>query len=134
MISSPTSLRWKVHGWLLSLPSLSSSSQHAAIDQTADIETLVDDFVTFYIGGKVFPPPLSWYSIADTFHPPPPGVETLANTVLFAVVQVHTHPQVLGRLLSEIEEVLGERERVTAEDLDRLKYTEQVHVHADYRH
>ena len=54
--------------------------------------------------------------------------------MLFAVVQVHTHPQVLGRLLSEIDEVLGERERVTAEDLDRLKYTEQVYVRADYLH
>ena len=54
------------------------------------------------------------------------GLEATANTLLFAVVQVHQHPEVLERLLTEIEEVLGDKENVTAEDLDKLKYTEQV--------
>ena len=35
------------------------------------------------------------------------------------------------RLLSEIADVLGDRKEVTADDLDKLKYTEQVlsHIH-----
>ena len=32
----------------------------------------------------------------------------------------------LERLLAEIDEVLGSRTSVTAEDLEKLKYTEQV--------
>ena len=42
------------------------------------------------------------------------------------MVLVHQHPDVLERLLLEIEEVLGERDTVTVEDLDKLRYTEQV--------
>ena len=53
-------------------------------------------------------------------------METTANTLLFAVIQVHQHPDVLERLLSEVEEVLGKKDVITAEDLDKLKYTEQV--------
>ena len=30
------------------------------------------------------------------------------------------------RLLSEVEDVLGDRQEVTGDDLDKLKYTEQV--------
>ena len=54
------------------------------------------------------------------------GQETTANTLSFAVVLVHQHPEVLERLLLEIEEVLGERDTITVEDLDKLHYTEQV--------
>ncbi|KAL5463995.1 hypothetical protein EMCRGX_G032950 [Ephydatia muelleri] len=76
----------------------------ATSDVTADIESLVDDFVTFYIAGQ----------------------ETTANTLAFAVVMVHQHPEVLERILLEVEEVLGGKVSVTAEDLDKLKFTEQV--------
>ena len=34
------------------------------------------------------------------------------------------------RLLSEIGDVLGDRKEVTGDDLDKLKYTEQVLSHA----
>ena len=54
------------------------------------------------------------------------GQETTANALSFAVVHVHQHPGVLERLLLEIEEVLGERDTVTVEDLDKLHYTEQA--------
>ena len=53
-------------------------------------------------------------------------METTANTLLFAVIQVHQHADVLERLLAEIQEVLGDKDDITAEDLDKLKYTEQV--------
>ena len=54
------------------------------------------------------------------------GQDTTANTLSRAVVLVHQHPEVLERLLLEIDEVLGERDTVTVEDLDKLRYTEQV--------
>ncbi|KAL5496578.1 hypothetical protein EMCRGX_G012887 [Ephydatia muelleri] len=76
----------------------------ASANESADIETLVDDFVTFYVAGQ----------------------ETTANTLSFAVILVHQHPEVLERLLAEIDEVLGSRTSVTAEDLEKLKYTEQI--------
>ena len=36
---------------------------------------------------------------------------------------------VLSSLLSEIGDVLGDRKEVTGDDLDKLKYTEQVWCH-----
>ncbi|KAL5493499.1 hypothetical protein EMCRGX_G014690 [Ephydatia muelleri] len=83
---------------------LSHILRGATSDELADIESLVDDFIMFYLG----------------------GVETTANTLLFAVIQVHQHADVLERLRAEIQEVLGDKDDITAEDLDKLKYTEQV--------
>ena len=57
-----------------------------------------------------------------------PGQETTANTMCFAVILVHQHPEVLERLLAEIDEVLGNKTSVSAEDLEKLKYTEQVRL------
>ena len=54
------------------------------------------------------------------------GHETSSNVLSFAVILVHQHPEVLERLLAEIDEVLGSRTSVTTEDLEKLKYTEQV--------
>ena len=34
-----------------------------------------------------------------------------------------------SRLLSEVEDVLGDRKEVTGDDLDKMKYTEQVLGH-----
>ncbi|KAL5473710.1 hypothetical protein EMCRGX_G028238 [Ephydatia muelleri] len=78
--------------------------QTSIADKSVDMETLVDDFVTFYIAGQ----------------------ETTANTLSFAIILIHRHPQVLDSLLSEIEDVLGDRKEVTGDDLDKFKYTEQV--------
>ena len=33
------------------------------------------------------------------------------------------------RLLCEISDVLGDRKEVTGDDLDKMKYAEQVHIH-----
>ena len=46
--------------------------------------------------------------------------------LLFAIIVIHQHPDVLARLLEEIHEVLDDRSEVGAEDLDKLTYTEQV--------
>eukprot|EP00731_Ephydatia_muelleri_P028753 Em0020g397a len=99
------------------------------------METLVDDFVTFYIGGQ----------------------ETTANTLSLAIILIHQHPEVLDsfdllynglsnydfvmatQLVSSlyikylfiileiiVNSILGDRKEVTGDDLDKLKYTEQV--------
>ena len=65
------------------------------------------------------------------------GQETTANTLSFALLLVHQHPDVLERLLAEIDEVFGNKTTVSAEDLEKLKYTEQVrqnHVQLCYSH
>ncbi|KAL5473747.1 hypothetical protein EMCRGX_G028291 [Ephydatia muelleri] len=78
--------------------------QSSIADKSVDMETLVDDFVTFYIAGQ----------------------ETTANTLSFAIILIQQHSEVLDSLLSEITDVIGDRKEVTADDLDKLKYTEQV--------
>ena len=55
-----------------------------------------------------------------------PGQETTANTLSFAVALTCTHPEVHDRLVCEVDEVLGRKSSVSAEDLERLQYTEQV--------
>eukprot|EP00731_Ephydatia_muelleri_P008075 Em0004g413a len=82
----------------------------ATTDSAVDIETLLDDFAIFYLAGQ----------------------ETVGNTLSLALVLVLQHPEVLERLLAEIDEVLGSRTSVTTEDLEKLKYTEQV-VHETMR-
>ena len=75
------------------------------------------------------------------------GQETIGNVLAFAVILIHQHPDVLARyevvhhftdtiiirfccndvrLHEEIDEVLGDKQSVSADDLDHLKYTEQV--------
>ncbi|KAL5473738.1 hypothetical protein EMCRGX_G028273 [Ephydatia muelleri] len=83
---------------------LTQTLQTSIADKSVDMETLVDDFVTFYIAGQ----------------------ETTANTLSFAIILIQQHPEVLDSLLSEIADVIGDRKEVTADDLNKLKYTEQV--------
>ena len=56
-------------------PSLPPSLPHLVTDSEADIEQLVDDFVTFYLAGQ----------------------ETTANTLSFALILVLQNTQVLER-------------------------------------
>ena len=48
---------------------------------------------------------------------------------MFNVYFLHLCNQYISRLLSEIEDILGDRKEVTGDDLDKLKYTEQVLSH-----
>ena len=52
------------------------------------------------------------------------GFETSASVMTFFFYRLSIQPEVRARLYKETEEVLGER-RPTAEDLNRLQYTEQ---------
>ncbi|KAL5489556.1 hypothetical protein EMCRGX_G018662 [Ephydatia muelleri] len=72
--------------------------------KSVELETLVDDFIAFFVAGQ----------------------ETAAYTLSFAIILIHQHPKVLDHLLSEVEGVLGDRKEVTGDDLDKMKYTEQV--------
>ena len=48
---------------------------------------------------------------------------------------MHSHSQInLTRVLEEISEVLGERKTVTADDLEQLKYLEQVNTISYFNH
>eukprot|EP00731_Ephydatia_muelleri_P028768 Em0020g412a len=65
-------------------------------DKSVDLESLVDDFIAFYVAARDACP-----------------------------LEGHM-PNSYDRLLSEIEDVIGDRKEVTGDDLDKLKYTEQV--------
>ena len=56
------------------------------------------------------------------------GGEPLASLLSFAVVEINQHSDVLGLLLCEVDEVLGKKSQITIEDLNKLKYTEQVQL------
>lgn len=83
---------------------LSQILQSASLKETHSLEDLVDDFCSFYTAGH----------------------DTTANLLLFAIIRVHQHPNILSRLKEEVKEVLGDKKVVTAEDLDKLTYTEQI--------
>ena len=74
-----------------------------------------------------------------------PGQETTANTMMFAIILLALHPNILERyvllyiyhknnnmislyirLQQEIKDVLGNRTTVTEKDLEEMQYTEQV--------
>ena len=54
------------------------------------------------------------------------GFEPAASLLSFAVVLICQHEDVLEQILSEVNEVLGNRKEITIQDLDKLKYIEQV--------
>ena len=67
-------------------------------------EEIIDEFITIFIAGQ----------------------ETTANSLAFTLFEVLRNPHVEAKLLDEIKEVLGDREKVEFEDLAKLKYTGQV--------
>ncbi|XP_028391234.1 cholesterol 24-hydroxylase-like [Dendronephthya gigantea] len=73
-------------------------------DGSLTMEEIIDEFITIFIAGG----------------------ETTANSLAFTLYEILTNTHVEEKLLSEIKEVLGEREEVGFEDLAKLKYTGQV--------
>ena len=67
-------------------------------------EEIIDEFVTIFIAGQ----------------------ETTANSLAFTLYKILSNPHVEKRLLSEIEEALGDRVEVEFDDLPKLKYTGQM--------
>ena len=55
------------------------------------------------------------------------GAEPVATALSFTLVLIHLNPEEgLKPLMSEIDEVLGKKKTITVDDLEKLKYTEQV--------
>ena len=69
-------------------------------DAELDLETMVDDFVTFFIAGQ----------------------ETTANALAFCFLELGKHPEIVKKAREEIDRVLGERTDVTYQDVTDLKY------------
>lgn len=78
--------------------------QVIASKESVDIEELVDDFVTFYVGGQ----------------------DTTQNLLTFALALTLLDQNVHERVQAEVDEVLGNKDRVDAADLEKLNYIEQV--------
>ncbi|XP_033644711.1 cholesterol 24-hydroxylase-like [Asterias rubens] len=64
------------------------------------MQNMVDDFVTFFIGGQ----------------------ETTANLLACALLQLGLHQEILYRLKNEVESVMGDKTTVDFEDLPKLQY------------
>nr|AHL88997.1 cytochrome p450 3049E1 [Brachionus koreanus] len=73
-------------------------------DDDFDFDKLVDDFITFFVGGQ----------------------ETTANALSFCFLELGQNPQVLKKLKEEIDLVLGKKSTIDQDDLARLEYTSAV--------
>ncbi|KAI0219320.1 Cholesterol 24-hydroxylase [Lamellibrachia satsuma] len=74
------------------------------INRSLTIEDLLDDFATLFVAGQ----------------------ETISHTLAFLLNEVGRRPELLHRLVDEVDQVLGDRTRVTFEDTERLTYMTQV--------
>ncbi|XP_072013133.1 cholesterol 24-hydroxylase-like [Amphiura filiformis] len=68
------------------------------------MEVMIDQFATFFVAGQ----------------------ETTANMLSFTVIALCRHPEILHRLKTEVDAVLGERVDVTYEDINKMGYMMQV--------
>ncbi|XP_073205729.1 cholesterol 24-hydroxylase isoform X4 [Lepidochelys kempii] len=76
----------------------------AAQEETRDDETILDNFVTFFIAGH----------------------ETTANQLSFTIMELGRQPEILERLHAEVDEVIGAKRDIDYEDLGKLEYLSQV--------
>ncbi|NXP15743.1 CP46A hydroxylase, partial [Thinocorus orbignyianus] len=74
------------------------------LEETRDDETILDNFVTFFVAGH----------------------ETTANQLSFTVMALGQHPDILERVQAEVDEVLGAKRDIDYEDLGKLTYLSQV--------
>lgn len=65
-----------------------------------DMESMVDDFVTFFIAGQ----------------------ETTANTLAFCFMEIGRNDDMHKKAREEVDRVLGERNEITYQDAVDLKY------------
>ncbi|KAG8449139.1 hypothetical protein GDO86_015987 [Hymenochirus boettgeri] len=72
--------------------------------EDCDPELLVDNFVTFFIAGH----------------------ETTANQMSFVVMELARNPEILEKVQTEIDDVIGSKRDIEYEDLSKLHYLSQV--------
>ncbi|XP_066480191.1 cholesterol 24-hydroxylase-like [Tiliqua scincoides] len=78
--------------------------QSAGQEGDADQETMLDNFVNFFVAGR----------------------ETTANQLSFTIMELSRHPEIVAKLQAEVDEVVGEAEDIASEHLGQLKYLSQV--------
>jgi cholesterol 24(S)-hydroxylase len=61
---------------------------------------MIDEFITFFMAGQ----------------------ETTANTLSFCLIEIAKNPLILKKLREEIDSVLGNRNVITIDDLNKLEY------------
>nr|UOU03249.1 cytochrome P450 3049E2-1 [Brachionus rubens] len=83
---------------------LSAVLRNAKTSVDLDFETLLDDFITFFIAGQ----------------------ETTANALSFCIFELGQNERVLKKLNEEIDTVLGQKQEITEDDLSKLIYTTAV--------
>ncbi|XP_063295804.1 cholesterol 24-hydroxylase-like isoform X1 [Pelobates fuscus] len=76
----------------------------AALEKDFDPETLVDNFITFFIAGQ----------------------ETTANQLSFTVMELARNPPILEKAQAEVDEVIGAKRDLDYGDLGKLTYLSQV--------
>ncbi|KAM4662407.1 cholesterol 24-hydroxylase-like [Discoglossus pictus] len=76
----------------------------AALEENCDSESLLDNFITFFIAGQ----------------------ETTANQLSFAVLELARHPEILEKVQAEVDDVIGSKRDLEYEDLGKLQYLSQV--------
>ncbi|XP_076872865.1 cholesterol 24-hydroxylase-like [Brachyhypopomus gauderio] len=73
-------------------------------DGEEDYELMLDNFVTFFCGGR----------------------RTTTNQLSFAIMELGRHPEILKRAKEEVGDVLGTRHDIHYDDLGKLTYLTQV--------
>ncbi|KAM9840440.1 cholesterol 24-hydroxylase-like [Aulostomus maculatus] len=69
-----------------------------------DEELMLDNFVTFFIAGQ----------------------ETTANQLAFCVMELGRHPDILEKVRTEVDDVIGMKHDISYDDLGKLVYLSQV--------
>ncbi|XP_078418090.1 cholesterol 24-hydroxylase-like [Cetorhinus maximus] len=65
---------------------------------------MLDNFITFFIAGQ----------------------ETTASLISFTIMELTRQPEITAKLQAEVDEVVGMKRDITAEDIGRLQYLNQV--------
>ncbi|XP_068110472.1 cholesterol 24-hydroxylase-like isoform X2 [Hyperolius riggenbachi] len=76
----------------------------AGLEKDCDLENIVDNFVTLIIGGQ----------------------ETTSNLLSFVVMELSRNQEILQKVQSEVDEVVGSKVDLVYEDLEKLQYLWQV--------
>ncbi|NP_001018358.1 cytochrome P450 46A1.1 [Danio rerio] len=86
------------------LTQILKSAEEENVNNTQDLEQMLDNFVTFFIAGQ----------------------ETTANQLSFAIMALGRNPEIYKRAKAEVDEVLGTKREISNEDLGKLTYLSQV--------
>ncbi|KAG9463545.1 hypothetical protein GDO78_021534 [Eleutherodactylus coqui] len=76
----------------------------AKLEDGCSLEDLIDNFVTFFLAGQ----------------------ETTANQLAFTLMELARNPEILTRVQSEVDDIIGSKRNIEHEDLGKLKYLSQV--------